>query len=132
MTGLAFLTLKEAAAKLRKSERWLWDWLDKTPRDPFDRPYYRLAGRTKLLSEGDVARIFEALPCPSSSGRRVPAKRRTSKSEAPTSESAWKLLAELTNDHSLASSSGRSKSASKRTDATRPRKLSLIQGGRPS
>lgn len=54
-----YLTLPEAAAKLRKSRRWLWDWLDKNPRDRFDRPYYRLAGRTWLMSEEDVARIFE-------------------------------------------------------------------------
>jgi hypothetical protein len=58
-----YLTLQEAAAKLRKSRRWLWDWLDKHPCDRFDRPYYRLAGRTWILTEGDVARIFEDLPC---------------------------------------------------------------------
>ena len=93
MTEPPYMTLAEAASKLRKSPRWLWDWLDKNPRDGFDRPFYRLAGRTRLFSEGDVARIFEALPCPSVSGRPAKAKRRTSKSAAPISDAAWKLAA---------------------------------------
>lgn len=104
-----YLTLKEAAAKLRKSERWLWDWLDKHPRDRFDRPYYHLAGRTKLLSEGDLARIYEDLPCPSSFVRPARAKRRTGKSEDRTSESLWNeaqelLKSPLQNDSSTSSS----------------------------
>jgi hypothetical protein len=133
MSDTSYLTLREAAEKLRKSERWLWDWLDKHPRDRFDQPYYRLAGRTKLISEADLARIFEDLPsCPSRSGRPAKAKRRTSKSAAPTSDAAWKLAAELTNDPSLKNSSGGSKSASRNTGGGRRPKLSLIQGSRPS
>lgn len=131
--GGPYLTLKEAAANLRKSERWLWDWLDKHPCDAFDRPYYRLAGRTKLFSADDLARIYEAMPCPSSSARPVRAKRRTLKSEEHTSESQWNAVAELTGDRSLSSSCERSKPASKSTDNTpHPRPLRLIQGGQPS
>jgi hypothetical protein len=112
MTETAYLTLKEAAAKMRKSERWLWGWLDKHPRDRFDRPYYHLAGRTKLLSESDVARIVQDLPCPSSSDRPAPVKRRTLKSGDATSASPWNEAAALTGDRSLCESSPSSKAPS--------------------
>jgi hypothetical protein len=131
MTEAAFLTLREAAAKLRKSERWLWDWLDKHPRDRFDRPYFRLAGRTKLISEADLARIYEDLPCPSTSERPAKAKRRTSKSGENISESAWKLAAELTNDPSLSKSSASSPTRSRPAN-TRPPRLQLVQTSRHS
>lgn len=127
-----YLTLREAAAKLRKSERWLWDWLDKHPRDRFDRPYYHLAGRTKLLSEGDLARIFEDLPCPSVSARPAKAKRRTTKSGANTLDSELRVAAELLDDPSLLNISSGSKPASKSTASTPRPKLNLIQGSRPS
>src|SRR3954462_4710934 len=95
MDGPPYFTIKEAALELRKSERWLWGWLDKHPRDGNDQPYYRLAGRTKLIPPSALARIFEALLCPSPSGRRVRAKARTGKSAAPTSESLWSEAQEL-------------------------------------
>jgi hypothetical protein len=76
--------------------------------------------------------LREELQCRSTSGRRGPARRRTSKSAAPTLDAAWRLAAELTNDPSLASSSERSRNASRSTDATPRPKLSLIRGSRPS
>src|SRR5262245_22623339 len=75
---MTFLTLDEAAAKLRKSRRWLQSFLR-------EHPYYRLAGRTKLFTEADINRPYEALPCPSNSSRR--ASRRFSRSGVHTSAS---------------------------------------------
>ena len=127
------LTLPEAAAELRKSARWLREWLQSHPRDKSGAPYYTPAGRDRLFHPSDIARIELALreevTCRSGSGRPVKARRRTSKSAAAISASAWNALAELTGVPSLASESATSKNASNSTDATRPRKLSLIQGG---
>src|SRR5215470_14252400 len=63
-----FYILKEVASRLRKSERWLWDWLKKNPHDRDGRPFFRLAGRTKLLTAEDITRLSEALLCHSPSG----------------------------------------------------------------
>src|SRR3990167_2124382 len=79
MTCAEFYTMEEVATGLHKSRRWLQDFLR-------DHPYYRMAGRTKLFSDGDVARIVEALPCPSNSSRRARTGRRTGRSGAPTSD----------------------------------------------
>jgi len=46
--------IAEAARELRKSERWLRDWLKQHPRDDKDEPFYRLAGRTKLFTDRDI------------------------------------------------------------------------------
>jgi hypothetical protein len=54
--------MDEVAGKLRKSRRWLQDFLR-------DHPYYRTAGRTKLFTDEDVSRLIEALPCGNSSHR---------------------------------------------------------------
>lgn len=133
---MARLTLQEAAAELRKTSRWLAGWLRQHPADKAGEPYFTPAGRDKLFHPNDISRIElalrEELKCRSVSGRRAKARRPILKSEAPISESAWKSAAELTNDPSLATSYGRSKSASSNTANTQPRKLSLIQGGRPS
>lgn len=130
------LTLPEAAAELRKTPRWLREWVRAHPRDKSGAAYYTPAGRDKLFHPNDIARIELALreevSCPSGSGRRVKVKRQTSKSEEPTSVSAWKSAAELTNDPSLLPKFDASRNASSSTDATRHQKLSLIQGGRPS
>jgi hypothetical protein len=130
------LTLAQAADLLHKSPRWLREWVRAHPADKAGEPFYTPVGRDKLFHPSDLNRIEQALregmKCHSSSGRRAPAKRRTLKSEENTSESAWKLAAELTNDPSLLPSCGKSKNASNSTDATPPQKLSLIQGGRPS
>jgi hypothetical protein len=66
--------MNEVAARLRKSRRWLDDYLK-------SHPYYRLAGRTKVFTEGDISRLIEALPCPSGSKRRAKVSRRTGGSE---------------------------------------------------
>ena len=54
------LTLPEVAGRLHKSPRWMQDFLR-------NNPFGRMAGRTRLFTEADVAAIIEALPCPSSS-----------------------------------------------------------------
>jgi hypothetical protein len=135
MPRVAF-TVDEVAAGLRKSPRWLLEWPRKHPRDNDGEPYYTPVGRDKIFHQTDIARIERALregiQCRSNSGRRAQAKRRTMKYEGPTSESAWKLAAELTNDPSLSSSSAGSKSASKSTANIRRPNLSLIQGSRHS
>lgn len=125
----ALMTLQEVAAKLRKSERWLWDWLDKHRRDSFDKPYYRLAGRTKLFSEGDLARIIEDLPSctTSSSDRPGRVKRRISKFAEPTLSAELRLAAELTGDLSLLNNSATSNDASKNTVPIQRPKLRLVQ-----
>lgn len=130
------LTLDEAAAELRKSARWLLEWLRKHPRDNDGEPYFTPVGRDKIFHQADIARIERALresiQCHSRSGRRVQAKRPISKSADRTSESEWRSAAELTNDPSLVPNCGASKSVSKPTDNTRRPKLSLIQGSQPS
>jgi hypothetical protein len=130
------LTIEEAALELRKSKRWLLEWLRENRTDKAGQPFYTPVGRDKIFHQSDLDRIEcalrEGIKCRSSSGRRAPAKRRITKSADPISGSAWKLAAELTNDPSLLSSSSASKSASKPTDATRPPMLSLIQGSQRS
>jgi hypothetical protein len=130
------LTVDEVAAELRKTKRWLLEWLRAHPRDKDGEPYYTPLGRDKIFYQSDIARIERALregmQCRSSSGRRALAKRPTTKSVAPTSESAWRLAAELTNDPSLCNSFATSKSASKHTSNGQPPSLRLIQGSQPS
>src|ERR1700739_4058519 len=65
-----FKLVAEAARDLRKRERWLRDWLKSHPVDRNGVAFYRLAGRTKLLSDWDIDRIRESLPCPLPSSRR--------------------------------------------------------------
>jgi hypothetical protein len=132
----ARLTLDEAAAELRKTPRWLREWVRAHPRDSAGEPYYTPAGRDKLFHRSDLDRIElalrEELKCPSVSGRPARARRRTTKSEEPTSVSAWRSAAELTNDPSLLPNSDASRSVSSSMGGTQHQKLSLIQGGRPS
>ena len=126
------LTLAEAAAELRKSPRWLREWLRANPRDNDAEPYYTPVGRDKIFHQTDIARIERALregiQCRSNSGRRAQVKRRTMKYEGPTSDSAWKLAAELTNDPSLSSGSARSRSASSSTANTPRPNLRIVPG----
>jgi DNA-binding transcriptional MerR regulator len=77
---LTLFTLEEVAARFRVSRRTLQAHIRKYP-------HYRTLGRRKLFTEADIARLYEALPCPSSSNLRVKARRRTTALEAPTSES---------------------------------------------
>jgi hypothetical protein len=84
----ALHTMDEVAGKLRKSRRWLQEFLH-------DHPYYRLAGRTKLFTEEDINRLIEALPCPGSSSRHAKAGRRIGTSGGSTSGSLWTTAREL-------------------------------------
>jgi hypothetical protein len=130
------LTLNEAAETLRKTPRWLMEWLRKHPTDKIGEPYFTPVGRDKIFHQTDISRIElalrEGVKCRSSSGRRAPAKRPTMKSVERTSESEWRLAAELLNDPSLSNKSDRSKSASKPTGNTQRPKLSLVQGSQHS
>ena len=135
-------TLAEAAAQLMApSTRWLADWLRAHPRDKSGEPYYTPVGRDKVFRSDDIARIEfalrEGLKCHSSSGRRGQARRRITRSGAPTEvqkdHSAWRQAAELLNDPTLLSSCGPSRTASTSTDAGQRRpSLSLIKGSLPS
>ena len=98
------LTTIEAAAALRKSERWLREWLKAHPQDEVGRSFFAVAGRTKLFTPADIDRIHEAMRCPSSSKARAPAKRHITRSAGHTSASMWTRASELTNDPSLCGS----------------------------
>src|SRR3569833_2758449 len=128
------LSLDEAAAELRKSRRWLQQWLRTHPRDKHGEPFYTPAGRDKLLHDTDIARIElalrEGMTCRSNSGRRGQGKRRTMKSAGPIDGSAWKQAAELLNDPTLLSGCERSKNASTPTGNGPHPRLSVIQGSR--
>ena len=116
-------TLEEAAVRLRTSKRWLMEWLRSHPADERGEPYYTPVGRDKILHQSDIARIElalrEGVKCHSRSDRRAKVGRRITKSVGHTSESAWKLAAELTNDPSLLSNNERLKSVSSSTANTR-------------
>src|SRR5215470_8683489 len=102
-----FLTLSDVAARLHKSRRWVQDFLR-------THPYYRLAGRTKLFTESDVLRLYEAMPspCPSSSSRRAKIGARTGRSAGHTSASMWTEAAELIGKPLLCGGSRTSKARS--------------------
>lgn len=118
-------TLDEVAKELRKTRRWLNEWLRAHPLDQFGEPFYTPIGRDKIFRLEDIDRIDLALrgelKCRCTSGRRVKAKRRTLKSAGHTEESAWKQAAELLGDPTLANGFERSKSASSGTGNTRRR-----------
>jgi hypothetical protein len=95
------MTIREAAAELRKSERWLRDWLQGHPYDAHGRAFFALAGRTKLFTADDINRIDEAMrPVPRPNLLRPVRGRRTGQSAA--SPSLWAEAARLTGDPSLA------------------------------
>ena len=50
-------TLDETADELRKTPRWLKDWLAKNPVDESGVPFYVPMGRTKTFEISDIARI---------------------------------------------------------------------------
>ena len=50
-------------------------------------PYYRTLGRRKLFTEMDIARLYEALPCPSNSPADTAVL--TGTSAAPSVASLW-------------------------------------------
>jgi len=130
-------TMNEAAAELRKSRRWLQDWLASNPVDAMGRPYYSTLGRSKMFRPADIERILDAtrVQCLSNSDRRDRVKRRTTASVARISDSGLlKLAAELTNDPSLLKNSVASSASSSSTASIQSRKpeLKVHQGGRPS
>jgi T5orf172 domain len=51
------MTLDEAAHELRKTKRWLSEWLRHNPTDKFGQPYYVPMGRTKTFDAQDLIRI---------------------------------------------------------------------------
>jgi hypothetical protein len=53
-------TVEEVAARFRVSRRSFQSFIRQYP-------YYRTFGRRKLFTEADIAHLYEALPCPSSS-----------------------------------------------------------------
>lgn len=101
----ARLTLDEAAAELRKTPRWLREWLRAHPTDKNGEAYYTPVGRDKLLHPSDLLRIELALR-EGVKGRvekRHPrAKRSPIAVEDRISDAQWRLAAELTGDASLA------------------------------
>jgi hypothetical protein len=80
--------MDDVAAKLGKSRRWLQDFLR-------ENPCGRRAGRTRLFTAADLAKLIEALPkveaapCLSRSSRRSQAARQITVSGEHTSESEW-------------------------------------------
>jgi hypothetical protein len=49
--------LPDVATRLHKSPRWLQCYLR-------ERPFGRMAGRTRLFTESDILALIESLPCP--------------------------------------------------------------------
>jgi hypothetical protein len=129
-------TIAEAAERLRKTKRWLMEWLRSHPADLDGELYYTPVGRDKILHDRDIARIELALrgelKCRSHSGRRAQVRRRITKYAGPTSDAAWKLAAELTSDPSLSKSSDKSRSALSSTANIPHPNLSLVQASQRS
>lgn len=98
--GLLSVDATLAALPVRKSRRWLLEFLHSTKTDPHGRPLYRQLGRDKLIY---IDRLIEALPCPSKSSKVATKKRKISTSGGPISASQWTEAAELLNDPSLVS-----------------------------
>lgn len=94
-------TIAEAAGQLRKSQRWLRDWLKRHPHDADGRPFFAKAGRTLLFTEVDIDHIHEALRPPRASHRGPPAGR-SIRPAAPSSIDTWAEVAKLLGDPSLA------------------------------
>jgi hypothetical protein len=130
------LTLPEAADQLRKSKRWLLEWLRQHPLDGAGNPYYTPVGRDKIFHQTDIARIELTLRgdllCRSASDHRVKAKPRISKSggrsEDPTDHSAWRRAAELLGDPTLVNLPDKSQNASRSMDAGQRPRLRVIEG----
>src|SRR5437899_577584 len=101
MTKPLAMSLDTVAARLDIGRRWLLEWLWRNPADANGTPYYRKAGRTKLFTETDVARILAALPapeaprCPSSSSRRGHPTRTMRSAAATSTSSDYIALREL-------------------------------------
>src|SRR3954463_1952402 len=107
-------TIEEVAARFRVSRRSFQAHIRQNP-------FYRVLGRKKLFTEADIARLYEALPCPSNSKDRVRGRRPTTVSGAATSESmlteALALLTEKQPTVSATAGSTKSSAANTRTRA---------------
>ncbi len=79
-------TTAQVAERLGTSKRWLQGFLS-------GRPFGRMAGRSRVFTESDIAQIIEALPAPRCSTPRVSAK--TGGYAGRTSGSASTQLREL-------------------------------------
>jgi excisionase family DNA binding protein len=110
VTDLELFTIEEVAARFRVSRRTLQAHIRRFP-------FYRLLGRRKLFTEADIARLYEALPCPSPSNRRAKAARRSTASGAPTSASMLTEALALLNEKQPTASvvAGSTKSSAART-----------------
>lgn len=92
-----------AALPVRKSRRWLVEFLHSTKTDPHGRPLYRTAGRDKLVY---LDRVIEALP---QAARNVGVRARRAKPpkyQSDGSQAIWARAAELTGDPTLAPPAG--------------------------
>jgi hypothetical protein len=110
-------TIDEAAKDLRKpAGRWLRDWLHDHPPPAGEPAYYLQAGRDRLFSPQNIARIearlWELTSCRSSSYRRVKAKARIGRSAGHTSESQWTEAQEATGVRLLPDNCARSSGGS--------------------
>jgi len=95
-----------AVLPVRRSRRWMVQYLHKTKVDLHGRPLYRRLGRDMLIY---LDRVIEALPCPSESLPHATKKRRASTFGDHTSASLLTRAAELTGDTSLLPSSNGSR-----------------------
>ena len=87
MTLSQVFSMDEAAERLHISRRQLQEIVKR-------HPHYVPNGQRKLFTEADLAAILAGLreerePCPSASNRPARANRRTGRSAAPISASAW-------------------------------------------
>jgi hypothetical protein len=73
--------MDQVAERLGTSKRWLQGFVS-------GRPFGRMAGRSRVFTESDIAQIIEALPAPPCSSSRVPLKARVGRSGKQASESA--------------------------------------------
>ena len=129
--GERILSVDDALTHLpvKKSRRWLVEFLHSHPTDAHGRPLYRLAGRDKLVY---IDRLIEAFPsCPSKSSKPATRKRKTSTSAGATSASLLIEAAGLTGDHSLIPSESDLRNQSS-GETTRPKKPHLIVDNRRS
>lgn len=119
MTALLSIDQALAALPVRKSRRWLVEFLHKNTHDAHGRPLYRLCGRDKLIY---LDRLIEAMPCPSKSSKPATPKRKISTSADRTLESKLTRAAELTGDPSLVPTSNelRDKSSGENTRRRKP------------
>ena len=85
---LTLYTMEEAAARLRISRRKLQDVLHEIP-------VGRTIGRRRLFSDADITRLWDNLPCLSSSTRRAGQRTRATPYAAPTSGSPFSEALEL-------------------------------------